>query len=370
MMIRLTVLFILLTTMIYGGDKKSEKPLIQVALLLDTSNSMDGLINQAKGQLWKVVNELATAKRNGQSVDIQVALYEYGNSSISSEKGYVRQVSVLTDDLDRISEKLFGLRTNGGNEYCGHVIKFATDQLTWSKRKDALKVIFIAGNEPFTQGPTSYAKSSKHAISNGIVVNTIFCGSYQEGVRTQWKDGAVLADGKYININHNRVARYIATPQDKEIAELGAKLNKTYIAYGRKGKAYKARQKKQDRNASTLSAGSMVQRSMFKSKVQYKNAEWDLADAVTENKVSVEDMEEEVLPEEMKKMDKKERKTYVIGKSKERKEIQKKISDLSKKRGEYLAKKRKELGKKDTLDQAMIDVVHDLGKKKGLQFKK
>ena len=33
-----------------------------LALLLDTSNSMDGLIDQAKSQLWKIVNELAAAK--------------------------------------------------------------------------------------------------------------------------------------------------------------------------------------------------------------------------------------------------------------------------------------------------------------------
>jgi len=36
---------------------------IQLALLLDTSNSMDGLIDQAKSQLWKIVNELATSKK-------------------------------------------------------------------------------------------------------------------------------------------------------------------------------------------------------------------------------------------------------------------------------------------------------------------
>ena len=38
------------------------KPFIKVALLLDTSNSMDGLIDQAKAQLWDIVNELSYAK--------------------------------------------------------------------------------------------------------------------------------------------------------------------------------------------------------------------------------------------------------------------------------------------------------------------
>ena len=38
---------------------KKNKQTIKVALLLDTSNSMDGLINQAKAQLWEIVNELS-----------------------------------------------------------------------------------------------------------------------------------------------------------------------------------------------------------------------------------------------------------------------------------------------------------------------
>jgi hypothetical protein len=54
---------------------------IQIALLLDTSNSMDGLIDQAKTQLWKVVNTFIDAERDGEAPFVEVALYEYGNNS-------------------------------------------------------------------------------------------------------------------------------------------------------------------------------------------------------------------------------------------------------------------------------------------------
>ena len=53
------------------ADKKPiKKSSIQLALLLDTSNSMDGLIDQAKSQLWKIVNELATTKKDRHPVDL------------------------------------------------------------------------------------------------------------------------------------------------------------------------------------------------------------------------------------------------------------------------------------------------------------
>jgi hypothetical protein len=110
-----------------------KKPVVQIALLLDTSNSMDGLIEQAKSQLWKIVNEFINAKQNGKRPDLEVALFEYGKSSLVASEGFIRMIVPLTNDLDKISEELFALKTNGGNEYCGWVIREAVNRLTWSK---------------------------------------------------------------------------------------------------------------------------------------------------------------------------------------------------------------------------------------------
>ena len=160
---------------------KEATPIVQLAILLDTSGSMDGLINQARTQLWKIVNELATAKQNGKTPNLQVALYEYGKSSIPRSEGHLRQIVALTDDLDKISEELFALRTNGGQEYCGQVIQAATQGLQWAEGDTALKLIYVCGNEAFTQGSVNYKDACKEAIAKGIMVNTIFCGNKAQG---------------------------------------------------------------------------------------------------------------------------------------------------------------------------------------------
>src|SRR5437870_686414 len=46
------------------AKEPAEKPLVQIAILLDTSGSMDGLIEQAKSQLWKICNEFIKARQN------------------------------------------------------------------------------------------------------------------------------------------------------------------------------------------------------------------------------------------------------------------------------------------------------------------
>ncbi|MCH8177957.1 MAG: VWA domain-containing protein, partial [Proteobacteria bacterium] len=203
------------------------KPRVQIAILLDTSGSMSGLIDQARTELWAIVNEFITATRDGQAPELQVALYKYG-SSLRASEGYIRMIVPLTTDLDKISEELFALKISGSKEYCGWVIKEATEELQWSPAPEDLKVIFIAGNEPFTQGKVKYQDACKAAIGKGIVVNTIHCGSSSAGVSGKWKDGAMLADGQFLNIDQNKTAVHIAAPQDAEIAELGIKLNSTY----------------------------------------------------------------------------------------------------------------------------------------------
>ena len=97
------------------GRCPSDYKLVQLALLLDTSNSMDGLISQAKSQLWRIVNEMSRMHKRGEHIRLQVALYEYGNNSLSPASGYIRQVTPFTEDLDLLSEALFSLTTNGGS---------------------------------------------------------------------------------------------------------------------------------------------------------------------------------------------------------------------------------------------------------------
>jgi hypothetical protein len=53
---------------------------------------------------------------------IEIALYEYGRDNNDIRKGYVKQINGFTNDLDQVSQNLFKLTTNGGDEYCGHVM--------------------------------------------------------------------------------------------------------------------------------------------------------------------------------------------------------------------------------------------------------
>jgi len=343
---------------------------IQVALLLDTSSSMDGLIDQAKSRLWNIVNTLTTLKYEGKSPDIEIALYEYGNDGLSEKSNYIRQVTPLSTDLDLISEKLFALKTNGGNEYCGAVIQDATKELKWASESKNMKLIYIAGNEEFNQGKISYKESISNALKNDIYVNTIFCGNKTEGINILWKDGADRGKGKYFNIDSNQSVQYIVTPYDEEITKCDDRMNKTYINYGSRGTEKKRNQIMQDQNAKMVSSANYADRAVSKSKAVYKNESWDLVDKVKDDAGAISKIKKEELPSELQDKSTAELQKIVTEKTKERETIQKEIGVLAKKRQEYIDNESKKTKKQDDLGNTINSSIVAFAKVKGYTVEK
>lgn len=346
------------------ASKIEENTKIQVAILLDTSGSMDGLIEQAKSRLWNIVNTLTTLKYSGKTPTIEIALYEYGNDGIAAEKNYIRQVAPLTTDLDLISEKLFSLKTNGGSEYCGAVISDATKELKWDDGKNNMKLVYICGNEGFNQGPIHYKEAISEALKKGIYIHTIFCGNQNDGIQLLWKDGADVAQGKYFNINSNETIRYIVTPYDVRINELNIKINATYIGYGAEGEMKKMNQAVQDKNAESISVANFTERAVSKSKAVYTNTNWDLVDRVKADSTALLKIKPEELPEELKGKSATEIKTIVAEKTKERETIQKEIAELAKQRQAYIDAEAKKENTKDDLGNAISNSIIELAKTK------
>ncbi len=355
-------------------DPKPAEAKIQIALLLDTSNSMDGLIEQTKTQLWKVVNSFIDAERDGVTPFVEVALYEYGNNALAVTDHYIRQVSPFTRDLDALSGHLFSLRTNGGLEYCGAVIRRAITELSWEDDPNTYKAIFIAGNEPFTQGPIDPMQACRDAVAKGIVVNTIHCGPRQQGISGSWNEGAAHGGGEFMVIDQDRAVRHTPAPQDPRIAELGLKLNNTYIGYGRNRDESMRRQRAADDGAiANADTGAAVERAVAKASTNYHNATWDLVDATREQHIDLAQIPAADLPDELQGLTPEQLKTRVDAAARERAAIQKEIADLNRARAAFLeeeGKKQAAAQGEKTLDEVMVETARSQAAKLGYAFRR
>jgi hypothetical protein len=344
-------------------------PKIQAAILLDVSNSMDGLIEQAKAQLWTMVNVMGKAKCNGETPQIEIALYEYGRDDNDQGKGYVKQISPFTSDLDDLSQKLFQLTTNGGEEFCGYVIHTSLNELKWDTASSNYKVIFISGNEDFLQGNITYTLACAEAKKKGVIVNTIYCGDRLQGIQEHWNLSGECGNGSFTNINSDAKPEDIPTPYDSTLITLNNKLNGTYIYYGADGRTKKELQGSMDVANSSINSYAGVNRAVSKaSKKTYYNGTWDLVDAKENDQKFLDKVDLKTLPDSLQKKSKAELEVIITQKSNERGSIQKEIQDVSKKREVFIAEEKIKKAKAGTNTQTLESEVEKIIREQATRF--
>lgn len=347
---------------------------IDVVLCLDVSGSMQGLIASAKIKLWDVVNELGRVKP---TPHLRVALYSYGHQTYSPKDGWVRKDIDLTTDLDEVYKKLNALTINGGEEYVARVSKTALVEQKWSDQKDALKLVFVCGNEPADQDKeVSLSDVAKLAKEKGVIVNTIYCnwGNGKPNEFEGYSLFAAAAGGKFAKIEHDQRIATIQTPFDKELLTLNTRLNDTFIAFNsRAAEGKKDNQLKQDANAQASGAQAISGRVATKGGALYRNADWCVVSACMDDpKFDLSKVKEEDLPEVLKKLKPEERAAYVKKKVEERQKIQKEIADCNAKRTTWLAEEvKKSAGAAEKqLDAVLKTIIREQGAAKGIEIPK
>ena len=359
-------------------NKDGKKKTIDLVFAIDVSGSMDHIITAAQKKVWAIVNQMASVKPMP-SLRIGLIAYRGQNEECFGGTGF--KCWDLSENLDLVYKQLMSLSTDGGATECvGRAIYEATNSMSWDKSKDGLKVLFVLGNEPANQDPDQekygYKKVASDAIKQNISINTVYCAQGAEGATPEWKEIAALSDGAFSTISLEGRVVEIATPMDKEIVLLNGKLNNTYMAYGARGRKSMELQQSMDSAANSVSgsaapAGGLAERAVAKSGNAYRSGDWDLVDRSKDKDFKMEDVKDEELPDEMKKMSMEERKAYIEKKIKEREEVQKQIRELGEKREQYIKeemKKQKLVG--DEFDQVIMKTLREQAEKKGFEFEK
>jgi hypothetical protein len=340
---------------------------VDVVICIDRSGSMQQVIDTAKQKVWSIVNDIAKVRP---TPVLRIGLVGYG----SGDREF--RFFDLTDDLDTVYKNLMTFKTDmGGDEWVGATVRKATKDMSWSKSKEALRVIFMVGNETAHQGTDDnmYTKTVPEAIKADIVVNAIYCGKPNAEEERTWREVAKLADGSFTTIDLSGGAVAIATPMDAEMAAMNEELNKTYVAFGDRGREKKDNQKAQDAAAGEAGGGGVVaERAAAKASGAYNSSSWDLVDAMKNKDFKLEDVKDEDLPEAMRKMTLDEKKAYVAKMAEEREKIQKEVQAKAAERAKFIDEEMKKQGlnQDKAFDEAMRKMLREQAAKKGMEIGK
>lgn len=345
---------------------------IEVVFALDTTGSMGGLIQAAKEKIWSIASSMAQAKP---APEIRMGLVAYRDRG----DAYVTRVVDLSSDLDSMYATLMDFRAAGGGdgpESVNQALTDAVNKISWSRDSHTYKVIFLVGDAPphmDYQDDVKYPQTLALAKQQGIVVNAIQCGSASE-TRQNWQQIAQLGSGEFFQVDQAGGAVAVATPYDKQLAELSRKLDETRMVYGSKEQKarFARKQAATDKLHESASKESQARRAAFnatKSGRANLLGKQDLVEDVSSGRVDLKDIDKAELPAPVAAMAPAEQKTLIAAKAKERRELQEKIGKLAKQRDSFIRKKLETSGgAKGSLDARLFSAVREQAAKKGLKY--
>ncbi|MGD2084493.1 MAG: VWA domain-containing protein [Chromatiales bacterium] len=350
----------------------NERPRVEVVFVLDTTGSMSGLIQAAKDKIWSIASTMAAARP---APEIRMGLVAYRDRG----DAYVTQVIDLSSDLDSVYARLMDFQAAGGGdgpESVNQGLHDAVHRIAWSQDPDAYRVVFLVGDAPphmDYQDDVKYPEVVSAARQKGILVNTIQCGS-QSATAREWRRIAALGDGRYFQVDQAGGAVAVASPFDRELAELSAELDGTRLYYGSEAERAKKQLKLEaaDKLHAVSSVESRARRAVFNaSESGEKNllGDGELVDDLVAGRVDLDSIGSDELPEPLQGLPREEQEAVVAETAARRDELKDRIEDLARQRASYVAKEVEERGgAEESLDHKVFGAVREQAAKAGLRY--
>lgn len=320
------------------------RPRVELVFALDTTGSMSSLIEGAKRKIWSLASFIAQGQP---TPDLRVGLIAYRDVG----DAYVTKVFDLDEDLDRVYRRLRSFHADGGGDGPEHVARAlheSVHKMSWSQEQAVVKVIYLVGDAPphtdYNDG-YDYQRASRAAAGKGIQLHTIQCGT-DHAAEGAWRKIASLGGGQYMAIHQDGGMQEEHSRYDDELATLHDKLGRTAIGFGAAAPAVAA--------ATRMAAEAPVAVKAARAGFMAKNnkavgGKGDLVESIASGSVKLADVQAD-LPADMKAMPLEAQDKFVAEKQKERKEISKRIDELSRLRKSELDKREKDAEKAGVAD--------------------
>lgn len=340
---------------------------LEMVFVLDTTGSMGGLIEGAKQRIWGIINEVMQKPSRPR---VRVGLVAYRD--VGDE--YVTKVLPITEDLDKAYTTLMSYKADGGGDEPENVRKALSEGIKsagWAPMaRGTAQIVFLVGDAPpqnYVQEPDVLA-TTLIAVKKNMIVNTIQCGAVN-GTKEIWQTIAARGEGKYFAIAQDGGVQAIATPYDTKLAELATQVGQTYLTYGSRSVQALNMSAQATVEVTVMEGASMTaqaDRAVNKA-VNSFQYDGDIVQDVENEKIKIEDVKEDDLPDDLKKLPPAGRKKEIDKRIAERVKIRAEILELSKRRDAFLVDERKKRGQQNGFDSAVAEALREQLLRKGIK---
>jgi len=345
---------------------------IQVVFALDVTGSMSGLISAAKDKIWSIASSLS---QGDEGTEVSMGIVAYRDRG----DNFVTKVTDLNTDLDIVFAELQALSAAGGGdtpESVNQALYDAIHKISWDESPTTMRTIFMVGDcPPHMDYPddVKYPESCQIARQKDIVVNTILMGA-NSGTALTWGDMASLGGGDYFATGMDAGSLAISTPFDEEIRKKSAEIEESKVYWGTDD----VRENQETIKGMKIKTESTMTVESAARRAEYINSgaadddfygENELLNDVATGAIKIADIDEDLLPSELKKVSEEEREEVILGMIETRIANKEDLEMLIIERQNYIEMNVAEVDKKSSLTHNVFNSLQKQAKKKKIRTK-
>lgn len=196
-------------------------PEIDVVFAIDTTASMDALLDSARRTMWSIATHVRQLEPRA---DLRFGLVAYRDI----DDAYVTRPFALTGDLDAVYAELADYTAEGGGDIPENVDAALAVALELNWRRGATRLVFVVGDAPpASRGDVpAFDVLARRAAARGIAINAIRCGGDPRTAES-FERLAALGGGAYASIPYDGGVPPRETPYDARVVALAARLDRT-----------------------------------------------------------------------------------------------------------------------------------------------
>ncbi len=282
------------------------KQRFEVVYCLDLSGSTNGLLEDFRNNFWKTVYSNVISKGS----DVKIGVIGYARPSFGATSAYVKVMSDITYDYDKISSALNSLKVNieKGDQFIPNALYVASLGMHWSEDANTKKIIYLIGNGMVQTGKFEIAKACEIAQQNKITIKPVYCREYN-GKSVDMAGWNAIAKMNNVELGEVQVSQaertYSINGINEDLLTLNKKLASTFVWYGNEGQQRYKMMNEVDTFTMRISPQCFYSRCKVKLSNAYLSSlsPWDLTALIKQHEPDFASLDRKLLPRALQNTD-------------------------------------------------------------------
>lgn len=273
---RLRLATIILTVFLLSAFKRtgnSEYKQVDLVFCVDLSASTNGILHDIRTGMWTIANKII-----GQNNTItRIAVVGYARPSFGATNGYVKIISNLTTDYDKLGYDLYQMKVQieKGDHFVPNALYETLTKISWSSSPSTNRLVYLIGNGSAFTGPLNLVNICEDFKSKKITVHSIYVVvAQQDDVNEKgYHTVAEITGGEFFRM---KPSQKVVWEDNREKAGVYYKMNhsfnSTMLFYTTDANDRKKYTFETDKYVLQNSTDAFIQRLRYKATEQYRQA--------------------------------------------------------------------------------------------------